>query len=124
VHKSFFREKTMTIFLAMYLAPATVIDEWAKTDPETRRPAEEKMRGDWMKWMGAHASVIKDTQAAGKTKRVGPDGVSDSRNDIMLYSLVEADSHEAAARMFEGHPHLGIPQASIEVMEVRSMGGG
>jgi len=40
-----------------------------------------------------------------------------------LYSFVEAHSHEAAAKQFENHPHLQIPQASIEVMEVRPMNG-
>ena len=56
------------------------------------------------------------TEAGGKTKRVTASGVSDTRNDIMLYSFVEAESHEAAANAFENHPHLQIPQASIEVM--------
>jgi hypothetical protein len=41
----------------------------------------------------------------------------------MLYSFVEAESHEAAAKAFENHPHLGIPQSSVEVMEVRPMIG-
>ena len=49
-------------------------------------------------------------------------GVADVRNEIMLYSVVEAQSHEAAAKLFENHPHLQIPHASIEVMEVRSLG--
>ena len=40
----------------------------------------------------------------------------------MLYSVVEAESHEAAARMFANHPHLTIPQSSIQVMEVRALG--
>jgi hypothetical protein len=40
----------------------------------------------------------------------------------MLYSLIEADSHQAAAKMFEKHPHLGIPQASIEIMEIHPLG--
>jgi hypothetical protein len=44
------------------------------------------------------------------------------KNDIMLYALIEAASHEAAAAAFEKHPHLQIPQATIEVMAVRSMG--
>jgi hypothetical protein len=50
-------------------------------------------------------------------------GTSDSKNDIMLYSVVQAESHEAAAKSFEGHPHLQIPQASIEVMEIHSLQG-
>ena len=67
--------------------------------------------------------MITDTGAGGKTKLVSTSGVSDIKNDIMLYSFVEAESHEAAAKAFENHPHLQIPQSSIEVMEVRSMTG-
>ena len=47
-------------------------------------------------------------------------GTSDARNDIMLYAIVNADSLDAAARTFGNHPHLGIPQSSIEVMELKS----
>ena len=50
-------------------------------------------------------------------------GATDARNDIMLYAIVEADSHEAAAAPFEGHPHLQIPQSSIEIMEIHPIGG-
>jgi hypothetical protein len=40
-----------------------------------------------------------------------------------LTSIVRAESHEAAAKAFEGHPHFQIPQASIEITELRPMGG-
>jgi hypothetical protein len=113
----------MKKFLVLYLAPAAVIEEWSKTDPEKRKPAEEKMRAEWQKWMGDHAKMILGTEAGGKTKRVLPGGTSDTKNDIMVYSFVEAQSHEAAAKSFENHPHLQIPRSSIEVMEVRPMGG-
>ena len=59
----------------------------------------------------------------GKTKRVDDQGTSHSRNDIMLYAIVEAESHEKAAKSFEGHPHLQIPQASIEIMEINPLPG-
>ena len=113
----------MKKFLVLYLVPASVMEEWSKTDPETRKAAEQKMQGEWKKWMSDHAKMISDTGVGGKTKRVSPSGVSDTKNDIMLYSFVEAESHEAAAKAFEDHPHLQIPQSSIEVMEVRSMTG-
>jgi len=109
-------------FLVLFLTPASVLDDWRKTDPETRRPAEEKMQTEWRHWMSEHAAMILSSESAGKTKRVSPSGVADVRNDIMLLGYVEAESHEAAAKAFEGHPHLQIPQASIEVMEVRPMG--
>jgi hypothetical protein len=67
------------------------------------------------------ASVIISTEAGGKTKRVTASSVSDTKNDIILCSFVETESHEVAAKAFENHPHLQIPHSSIEVMHVRPM---
>jgi hypothetical protein len=110
-------------FLALYLVPASVMEAWSTTDPKERKAAEEKMKRDWGTWMGGHSKMVISTDAAGKTKRVTSSGVSDTKNDIILYSIVEAESHEAAAKLFENHPHLQIPQSSIEVVEIRPMGG-
>jgi hypothetical protein len=109
-------------FLALYLAPAQVLADWAKTDSTTRQAAEEKMRTEWQLWMRDHAQMISVTEAAGKTKSITSSGLSDTRNDIMLYSIVEAESHDIAAKAFERHPHLQIPQSSIQVTEIRPMG--
>ena len=108
-------------FIALFLVPASVMADWVKTDPEHRKTEEQKMQAAWGKWMGDHAKMILSTEAAGKTKRVTAQGVSDGKNEIILYSFVEAESHEDAAKAFENHPHLQIPQASIEVMYVRPM---
>jgi hypothetical protein len=40
-----------------------------------------------------------------------------------LYAIVEAESHEAAANAFKNHPHLTIPQASIEIMAINPLQG-
>jgi hypothetical protein len=109
-------------FLVLYLVPASVMEEWSKTDPNDRKVVEEKMRGEWGNWMSTHSKMIIATDAGGKTKRVTSSGISDTKNDIILCSIVEAESHEAAAKAFEDHPHLQIPQSSIEVMEIRPMG--
>ena len=111
----------MNTFLVMFLAPASVMDAWMKKSPEERAGDEKKMKDEWDAWMTAHAGMIKQTTAAGKTKRVTGAGVVDARNDLMMYQIVEAESHEAAAKAFEGHPHFGIPEASIEVMTIRPM---
>lgn len=111
----------MQKFLVLFLAPAAVIAEWMKTPQEERKVAEKKMKEDWDVWTAAHASMIKETNAGGKTKRISAEGVIDAKNDIMLYSIIEAESHEAVANTFMGHPHLTIPQASIEVMAIRPM---
>jgi hypothetical protein len=114
----------MKKFLVTYLTPPSVIDEWKKTEPEKRKAAEDKMQGEWKKWMTDHKRMFADKGAGvGKTKSVTAKGTSDTKNDIMLYSIVDAESHEEAAKTFEGHPHLQIPQASIEVMEIHPMPG-
>lgn len=112
----------LTKFIVFYSIPAAVMGDWAKTDPNARKTAEDKMKTEWQKWMSDHAKVITLTEACGKTKKLTAGGISETRNDICLYSFVEAESHEAAAEIFKDHPHLQIPQASIEVMAVRAMG--
>lgn len=108
----------MNEFLVLYRAPIAVLEEWMKKDPEERKNAEEKMKSEWDEWMRQHGKMIKETAGAGKTKRVAKDGIVDAKNDIMLFSIVEAESHEAAAELFKDHPHFGIPEASIEIMPV------
>lgn len=107
--------------MVLFLAPTAVLEEWGKTPQAEREVAEKKMREEWDVWMAAHAHMIKETHACGKTKRVTTSGVADTRNDIMLYSIIEAESHDVAANAYTNHPHLGIPQASIEVMATRPM---
>ena len=114
----------MKKFLVTYLAPSSVIDDWKKTPLEVRRQAEQKMQNDWKAWMGSHAALFADPGAGvGKTKSVSQQGTADIRNDIMLYAVVAAESHDAAAKAFEGHPHLQIPQSSIEIMEINPLTG-
>jgi hypothetical protein len=72
----------------------------------------------WHKWMNDYASsVVTAGGPLGKTKRVGQDGISDIRNRMAGFIVIRAESHEAAAAMFEGHPHFTIfPGDSVEVM--------
>ena len=114
----------MDKFLVLYKAPNAVIDEWMKKPEQERKPEETKMMDAWRKWMAANASKVADKGAgAGKPKVVSSSGVKDARNDIMMYQIVQANSADEAAKMFVGHPHFGIPQASIEVMPLKAMEG-
>lgn len=114
----------MAKFLAVYRAPIEGLEAWAKTDPQVRQAEEKKMQAEWGAWMAAHQeSFSGPTAGIGKTKRVTKDGVVDTKNDLMLYSIVEAESHEAAAALFENHPHFGIPDGSIDVMPINYLSG-
>lgn len=72
----------------------------------------------WNAWVETHKGAIVDLGSpTGKTKRADPNGVSDSANAVTAYTIVRAASHEAAARMFEGHPHFTIfPGEAVEIM--------
>ena len=61
----------------------------------------------------------------GKTKRVGADGIADVGNEMGAFTVVRAASHEAAAKMFENHPHFAIfPGEAVEIMPVLPIPGG
>ena len=109
-------------FMALYLIPASIVEDWMKTDLEKRKADTGKLEAEVKKWTADHAKMIISTEAGGKTKRVTSGKTSDVKNDIMAYTIIEAESHEAAAKAFADHPHLQIPQSTIEVMEVSSMG--
>jgi hypothetical protein len=111
----------MKKFLAIYIGTATALDksEWSKMDEATRKKREAAGIEAWMRWGRAHERSIRDQGSPlGKTKRVSPDGVSDIKNSMTGYVIVEAESHEAAAKMFENHPHFSaFPGDSVEIME-------
>jgi hypothetical protein len=110
----------MNRYFVLFSIPAKVVEEWKRnTPPEKMKAASDDMMGAWQKWMEQNGKSIVDRGTPlGKTKRVSAQGVSDIRNDLNWYLIVDADSHNAAAKMFATHPHLQIPEASIEVMEV------
>lgn len=98
--------------------PHMGLDAWMQLPEETRKQQELDMQTEWNAWLEAHKEAIVETAGVGKPKRVTAAGVEDARNDLMMYSYVEAESLEEAAKIFEGHPHFGIPGAWIEVMAV------
>lgn len=110
----------MKRFVAIYLgSPATSASKWAALDEATRKQRQEAGMKAWGEWMVKHQSAVVETGGPlGKTKRIAPEGVSDTRNAITGYVVVQAESHDAAAKMFVGHPHFSIfPGEAVEIME-------
>jgi hypothetical protein len=111
----------MKNFLAIYIGsgPSPERSNWDKLDEATRKDRMNSGIKAWGNWMDAHKESIVVTGAPlGKTKRASPGGVADARNSMTGYVVVQAESHEAAARMFENHPHFTMfPGDSVEIME-------
>ncbi|OGG64456.1 hypothetical protein A3C18_04075 [Candidatus Kaiserbacteria bacterium RIFCSPHIGHO2_02_FULL_54_11b] len=115
----------MKKFLAIYLG--TMEDDsfkkWMAMPEAERKEIEQKGMAAWMKWGQDHAaSIIDNGSPIGKTKRTDKNGVADTKNAISGYAVVQAETHEEAAKMFENHPHFTIfPGTSVEIMECLPM---
>lgn len=105
-------------FFVTYQMPHAGMDQWMQTPEADRKAAEEEMQSQWNAWMETNRGSLTESAGLGKPKHVTVDGIEDGRNDLMMYSFVEAESLEAAAEMFKDHPHFGIPGSWIEVMPV------
>jgi len=117
----------MKKFMAVYTGTPAALEKFQKAfpDPQARKAREQAGMQAWFAWGEKHAKAIVDNGAPlGKTKRIGADGIGDIRNNLAGYTIVLAESHEAAARMFENHPHFTLfPGDSVEVMECLPMPG-
>ena len=109
----------MKKFVAIYLGSAEGLAEWKATNDEKKKEREKAGMEGWMKWAKDNeASIIDLGSPLGKTKRIDPRGISDTKNEITAYTIVQAESHDAAAELFANHPHFMIfPGQSVEVME-------
>jgi hypothetical protein len=111
----------MKQFLAIYTGTTSAQERsgWDKLSEAERNTRMKEGMDAWMAWGEKHRRVIvQQGSPLGKTKRTGLNGVTDIKNAMTGWVLVEAESHDAAAKMFEGHPHFTIfPGDSVEIME-------
>lgn len=113
----------MKEFLAIYLGNASAMESWKTMSEDLRKRQEHSGKEAWQKWAKNNEAVILDVGTPiGKTKRISAQGISDTQNQITAYTIVQAKSHQAAAKLFENHPHFMIfPGDSVEVMECLPM---
>jgi len=94
---------------------------YAMTDAE-RAAKDEAGLAALKAWDEAHRdAIVYMGGPLGPTKRTSADGVADVVNELTVFVVVRAPSHEAAAKLFEGHPHFTIfPCDAVDVMPLLS----
>ena len=117
----------MKTFLAVYLGTpnSPQQNEWnALSEAERQKRIDAGMKA-WHAFGTQHGAVtVFEGGPLGKTKHVSARGVADVKNNMAGFTIVKAESHEAAARMFENHPHFAIfPGESVEIMEIMPVPG-
>jgi hypothetical protein len=115
----------MKTFLAIYIGTEAARKDWDKLSDTQRKERESAGIKAWMGWAKANsAAIVAQGGPLGKTKRVSPAGIADIKNAMAAYVVVRADSHAAAAKLFEDHPHFTIfPGDSVEIMECMPLPG-
>ena len=106
----------MKKFMAVYTGSATPEQRAAMQADQARMQSGMEA---WGKWMQEHQAAFVDAGGPlGKTKRIDSSGITDTANNLAAYVIVNAETHDEAARMFENHPHFAIfPGDGVEIME-------
>ena len=109
-------------YLAVFLGSKTSpqMAAWNALPEPERNKREREGIAAWKAWVEKHHGAILEMGGPlGKTKRVDAKGVADIANELGGFTVVRAASHEAAAKMFENHPHFAIfPGERVEIMPV------
>jgi hypothetical protein len=91
---------------------------WYAMSDEERRATDARGVPAVLAWDAAHRdAIVYQGGPLGPTLRTTLAGVEPAVNEMTVFMVVRAESHEAAAKMFEGHPHMTIfPCHAVEVM--------
>jgi hypothetical protein len=119
---------TNNTYLAVFLGSKTSPRRaaWDALSEGDRRAKEREGVTAWKTWVEKHQTAIVSMGGPlGKTKKITQNGIGDTSNNLGAFTVVRADSHEAAAKIFENHPHFTIfPGDSVEIMPVLPIPGG
>ena len=119
---------THDTYLAVFLGSKTSsrMKAWMALPEAERRAKEQAGMAAWKAWMEQHRAAVSTMGGPlGKTKKITERGIEDVSNEMGAFMVVRAESHDAAARLFEQHPHFMIfPGESVEIMPVLPIPGG
>ena len=110
----------MKKFLVLYRMDMEAMKKMMET-----ASAEDRKKGmdEWATWMKSNMSIFADMGGpTGKNMQVTSAGMTQMSNDIGGYSIVQAESAEAAAEMLKTNPHFQMPGSVIDLAEIVSMG--
>jgi hypothetical protein len=118
---------TNDTYLAVFLGSKTSprVKAWMALPEAERRAREQDGMAAWKAWVEEHQAAVSAMGGPlGKTKKITERGIEDVSNEMGAFMVVRAESHEAAARLFDKHPHFTIfPGEAVEVMPVLPIPG-
>lgn len=110
----------MKTFLAMYTGSPAAFAAWSALSAAEQQQRHEQGMAAWKQWMhDNNASVVEMGGPLSKTTLIDANGISEIRNQLAGFTIIQAESQQAAAQLFIGHPHFSIfPGQGVELMEI------
>jgi hypothetical protein len=110
----------MKRYLCVFTGSPAAMEAWKALPEAQRKQREREGMARWKQWVEDHGpDIVEVGGPLSRTKRVAHEGVSDIRNNLAGFTIVQAGSQDEAARMFLAHPHFTLfPGDGVEVMEV------
>jgi hypothetical protein len=102
----------MKKFLVLYRSQVSAAEQMAKATPEQGKMAMEA----WMAWAKRAGSALVDMGSPTGNLTVVGHGTA-SAGHIGGFSILQAENMDGAKKALDGHPHLSMPGAWIEVLE-------
>lgn len=113
----------MPKYLVLYRSSVPASDQMESSDPEAAQAGMEL----WMNWAGRVGSAMADMGSPlGSVATVTASGstVTATSPFVCGFSILEADSVDAAKKLVDDHPHFHAPgDPSIEVLEFLAVPG-
>lgn len=108
----------MARFLALYTIQPEAVAAFRRMPKSEQDAVDGVGVQQWGAWEAANAAAFADAGGmVGKTLRVSRSGTAPATNPVCGYVVVEAESIEAAARIFENHPHFSVfPGDGVDIM--------
>jgi hypothetical protein len=103
--------------MILYMAPVAA-EAQMNVSPEEMKKGMEP----WLAWYNKCGKAIVDAGAPlGKGTCVDKKGAAKGKTEVTGYTIVQAKDADAAKAMVSDHPHLMMPKASIEILEIMPM---
>lgn len=110
----------MPNYVVLYNAPVSASDQMENNDPDMAAAVMQAWN-DWSARVGT--GMVDLGTPLGNGRRVTADGAGEADTEVAGYSIISADDVDSAVALLEGHPHLQMPGASIEVHETLEIPG-
>lgn len=93
----------MKKFIVLYKAPASAMEQMQDASPEDMKKEMEQ----WMVWAKRCGNGLVDFGTPlGGGQRITNSGSSPSEENVLGYSILQAENMEGAKALLKGHPHL------------------